>query len=145
MGGKADEADEGATQWKDWVEAMVGTGAVKDAAIIAAKDGAVLASTAGLAGLDPKKETLALVAALGPEGPDYAHGMALAGEKFVVQQCEVGRVVRGRKGPVGVIAYKTQTVVVLGLYDENKKPPQKAETASSTLQTYAEHLVEAGL
>ena len=133
------------TDWKDWVEAMVGTRAVKDAAIIGVEDGALLASTGGLKSVDTKKETRALVEALGPKGPDYAHGMALGGEKFVVQQCDPGRVIRGRKGPVGVIAYKTESVVILGLYDENHKPPQKAESASSTLESYADHLVEAGL
>jgi profilin len=50
------------------------------------------------------------------------NGLYLGGLKYLVVQGDPGIVVRGKKGPGGCCARKTNQVLVIGLYDEPCTP-----------------------
>ena len=59
-----------------------------------------------------------------------------AGVNYIVINSEPGLVLRGRKGSTGIIISKTQTALVIGLYDNNDVLPGDASKCVETIGEY---------
>ena len=123
--------------WQDYVDKqLVGTGLVKKAAIIGL-DGAIWA----------KSSTFDLRAA---EGKTFAtnysnlahfqgNGIVLGGTKFVFLS-GIDRVLRAKKNKEGIHCMKTNTAIIIALYEEPATPQEVA----NIVEKLGDYLVQYG-
>jgi profilin len=91
------------------------------AAAIVGHDGNVWAQSATFPELKPG-EVEKLLDGFNENSPLAQNGLFLGGLKYMVVQGDPGVAVRGKKGPGGCCARKTNSALLIGLYDEPCTP-----------------------
>ncbi|XP_068203232.1 profilin-like isoform X2 [Palaemon carinicauda] len=118
--------------WNDYItNQLTGTGNVTKGAI-AGVDGSIWAISEGW-GLN-QKECLSLATGFTNKDALVQAGMMIAGEKFFFLSGDES-VIRGKKGNKGVHVSKTNTAIIIGLYEDPIQPGQCA-TAVEALADY---------
>ncbi|OAE27401.1 hypothetical protein AXG93_2015s1300 [Marchantia polymorpha subsp. ruderalis] len=69
------------------------------------------------------------------------HGLYLGGLKYMVIQGEPGQVLRGKKGTGGVCIKKTNSALVIGLYEDPTKPGE----CNIVVERLGDYLYEQGI
>ncbi|KAJ7294405.1 hypothetical protein O6H91_Y259100 [Diphasiastrum complanatum] len=69
------------------------------------------------------------------------HGLFLGGSKYMVIQGEPGAVIRGKKGPGGVTIKKTNSALIIGIYDEPVQPGD----CNIVVERIGDYLVDQGI
>ncbi|KAJ7553600.1 hypothetical protein O6H91_06G104800 [Diphasiastrum complanatum] len=99
----------------------LGRGQHLSAAAILGQDGSVWAQSASFPALE-EGEIANIVKAFDDSSELAMHGLFLGGSKYMVIQGEPGAVIRGKKGPGGVTIKKTNSALIIGIYDEPVQP-----------------------
>ncbi|KAJ9107577.1 hypothetical protein QFC21_001036 [Naganishia friedmannii] len=119
--------------WQAYVDdSMVKTGKIARGAILGVKGG-VWATSPGYTLSKPEQDFLVKVAFTQP-GEAQAHGIHLAGTKFMCLQAD-GEQLIGRKQERGVIISKTKQAILIGEYEAGT-PAGEANVVVSKLADY---------
>ncbi|KAK7083941.1 hypothetical protein SK128_019798, partial [Halocaridina rubra] len=114
--------------WDDYIsKQLTGTGLVQKGAI-AGLDGSVWAVTPGWALTQAECQSLAV--GFTNNSGLVEKGMHLAGEKFFFLSATED-VLRGKKGNKGIHVAKTNTAIIIGLYEDPIQPGQCATTVEA--------------
>ena len=124
--------------WQSYIDqTLLGSGRVKDAAIIGAGDGSIWATSPGMnlaAGEPANIVKLFSDPSLGP-----VNGIKVGTVKYMYLRGD-NTSLYGKKGAGGCVCVKTAQCVVIGLYDENIQPGQCAVT----VEKLGDYLRDAG-
>ncbi|CEG75891.1 hypothetical protein RMATCC62417_10865 [Rhizopus microsporus] len=123
--------------WQKYINELVKTQQVAEAAIIELKTGEVLASTSGLNLLPSEAAGIAVLSR------DYNHvfaqGVRVAGITYMGLKADATSIY-GKRGTTGVTIAKSNHVVVVGTYTDGMKP----ESSEKAIEQLAAQLIQSG-
>ena len=123
--------------WQDYVDnQLVGTGLVKKAAIIGL-DGAIWAKSTAFDLQAAEGKTFATN--YSDLGHFQGNGIVLGGTKFVFLS-GTDRVLRAKKNKEGVHCMKTNTAIIIAVYEEPKTPQEVA----NVVEKLGDYLIQYG-
>ncbi|GHJ86178.1 hypothetical protein NliqN6_2580 [Naganishia liquefaciens] len=124
--------------WQAYVDdSMLKTGKIARGAILGAQGG-VWATSSGY-NLSKQEQDFLVKTAFSQPGEAQAHGIHLAGTKFMCLQAD-GEQLLGRKGDRGVIVCKTKQAILIGEYEQ----PTPAGDANVVITKLADYLKGVG-
>ena len=122
--------------WQDYVNNLDGTKFVKSAAIIGL-DGSIYGKSSTLELEVTEAKTLATN--YSNAGHFQANGVVLAQTKFVFLS-ETERVIRAKKNKSGIHCMKTNSVIIMAVYEEPTTPQEVA----NVVEKLGDYLVQCG-
>ncbi|KAL2859387.1 profilin [Aspergillus pseudodeflectus] len=128
--------------WQGYIDAsLVGSGKI-DKAIIAALEGDSIWAGSPNYNISPDELRIISEILLGSERDRdnaFAHGLYVAGERFVLARAE-DRSIWACAGPKGVAIVKSKQAIIIGHYGETSV----ASNAYSTVEALADYLISVG-
>ncbi|CAK9869971.1 unnamed protein product [Sphagnum jensenii] len=130
--------------WQSYVDdhlmCHVSGGNTLTAAAIVGQDGLVWAQSGGFPEVT-QTEIANIVEGFEDNSTLPQHGLFLGGTKYMVIQGDPGAVIRGKKGQGGVTVKKTNSALVIGIYNEPITPGE----CNIVVERLGDYLVEQGI
>lgn len=88
-----------------------------------------------------EKEAEAIVKGLSDQSQLAQNGLFVGGHKYIVLAGETGAVIRGKMGQTGITIKKTNTALVIGVYNQTVS----AGEANVVVENLGDYLIEQGV
>lgn len=123
--------------WQSYVDELIESGQLSNAAIISASNGSTLAQSSGWS-LKPG-EGAGIVALYRSPADAFAKGVTVGGNKYMAIKAD-SRSIYGKKGATGVVLVKTNQAILIGYYNDRQQP----SNAAFQVEKLADFLIDNG-